>query len=68
MDLYTHPAYSPSNDEEFIVRAPILDGSNGHFRHLMRVRYGSSAIQHPLTHGRFDVAKVHGWDKTTGYV
>ena len=69
VDLYTHPIYNPSgNKEEFIVRAPILDGSHGHYRHLMRVRFGSSAIQQPLTHGRFDVAAMHGWDRETGYV
>ena len=67
VDLYTHPIYSNSS-EEFVVRAPILDGTNGHYRHLMRVRYGSSAIQQPLTHGQFDVATVHGWHRASGYV
>ena len=67
VDLYTHPIYS-ERSEEFVVRAPILDGQNGHYRHLMKVKYGSSAIQQPLTHGQFDVAQVHGWDMTSGYL
>ena len=47
VDLYTPPLYTPKpNDildkgegtaEEFIIRAPILDGKNGYYRHLMKV-------------------------------
>jgi len=35
--------------EEFLVRAPIMDGDHGHFRHILKVRFGDSAIQQPLT-------------------
>ena len=35
---------------------------------LLKVRFGNSAIQKPLTHGRFDVTKVHGWNENDGYV
>ena len=47
VDLYTPPLYAPSSNailnrdqviaEEFVVRAPILDGKNGYYRHLMKV-------------------------------
>ena len=46
-DLYTPPLYNPSSTggsdrgvdtlEEFVIRAPILDGKNGYYRHLMKV-------------------------------
>ena len=45
--LYTPPLYTPNTYktldegdqtiEEFIIRAPILDGKNGYYRHLMKV-------------------------------
>ena len=52
VDLYTPPLYRSSSNtvntwngkmtiegtaEEFIIRAPILDGKNGYYRHLMKV-------------------------------
>ena len=45
VDLYTPPLYAPDNgenkddgtSEEFIIRAPLLDGKNGYYRHIMRV-------------------------------
>ena len=33
------PLYHPDADRsEFLVLAPVLDGSHGHFRHIMRVQ------------------------------
>ena len=33
------PLYHPDADrKEFLVLAPVLDGSHGHFRHIMRVQ------------------------------
>jgi hypothetical protein len=57
------PLYHPDGLGEFLVIAPVLDGRHGHFRHIMRVQFGGYSIQQPITHGRFDVKKVHGWDK-----
>ena len=59
-DLYQTPAYHPFRDEMLVI-APILDGNNGAFRNVMRVRFGSSNIQNPVVQGRFDVEAVHGW-------
>ena len=36
VDLYSPPVYNPLA-EEFLVRAPILDGDYGHFRHILKV-------------------------------
>jgi hypothetical protein len=54
--------------EEFLVRAPIMDGDFGHFRHILKVRFGDSAIQQPLTQGRYDVSRLLGWDFKNGNV
>ena len=59
--------YSKTSNE-FLVRAPVLDGKNGDFRHVMRVQYGESSIQTPLTYGHFDVTVIYGWDQQNNYM
>ena len=49
VDLYTAPLYAPGSNngenkddepsEEFIIRAPLLDGENGYYRHIMKVSW-----------------------------
>ena len=51
-----------------LVLAPMMDGNNGLYRHIMRVNFGSSNIQIPVTHGSFEVSKIHGWDKEGKYM
>ena len=69
VDLYEPPLYHPDGKEEFLVLAPILDGDAGHFRHVMKVHFGkTSRLEQPLTHGAFEVKKIHGWDKTRNFM
>ena len=56
------PLYHPDGLPEFLVVAPVLDGSQGHFRHVMRVQYGRFGLQQPVTHGKADVQEVFGWN------
>ena len=65
VDLYDVPIYHPDGKEEFLVRAPILDGVRGHFKHIMKVHFGKkSRLEQPVTHGAFEVKNIHGWDQT----
>ena len=48
--------------------APLLDGDNGLYRHIMRVNFGTSNIQVPVTHGKYEVAVIHGWDKQSKFM
>jgi hypothetical protein len=78
--LYACPVYHPKATEpELLVTAPVLDGQFGRFRHVMRVRFGAqtdnamnkaafASVQHPMTHGRFEVVAVHGWSSDAKYM
>jgi hypothetical protein len=68
VNLYDLPTYHPGGEKEFLVIAPILDGDHGSYRHVMKVDYGKSHLQQPLTQGTFEVKEIHGWDKSRQFM
>ena len=68
VNLYSLPSYHPDGKKEFLVMAPLLDGDHGYYRHVMKVDYGHSHLQQPLTHGTYEVKQVHGWDQSRDFM
>ncbi|OXA63602.1 Inactive dipeptidyl peptidase 10 [Folsomia candida] len=50
------------NSKNFIAIAPIRDGENGFFDHLIFVDTLNQR-SHPVTFGNFDVVKINAWDE-----
>jgi hypothetical protein len=63
VDNIPFPAFTTKpNQRNFITIAPIRDGENGFFDHLVLVdtTYKRS---HPITHGSYNVIKINAWDE-----
>lgn len=59
------PIYHPDQSKKyFLVLAPNLNSNEQQYRHILRVKYGSSNLQQSITYGNFEVEKIHGWDST----
>ena len=67
VNLYEAPSYHPTRPE-FLIRAPIDVGAQGEYRHILRVLYGQSNIQEPVTRGTFEVTGLYGWDSSGMYM
>ncbi|CAL8070496.1 unnamed protein product [Orchesella dallaii] len=50
------------NGKHFITIAPVRDGENGFFDHLVLVDTNNKR-SHPITYGSYDVIKVNAWDE-----
>ncbi|ODM92407.1 Inactive dipeptidyl peptidase 10 [Orchesella cincta] len=50
------------NGKHFITIAPVRDGENGFFDHLVLVDM-INRRSHPITYGSYDVIKVNAWDE-----
>lgn len=57
------PVFSArDSSKHFITIAPVRDGSNGFFDHLVLVDM-INRRSHPITFGSYDVIKVNAWDE-----
>ncbi|CAG7726029.1 unnamed protein product [Allacma fusca] len=63
VDRIPFPVFtSNSTSWNFITIAPIRDGENGYFDHLVFVDTVNKR-SHPVTHGKIDVLMINAWDE-----
>ncbi|CAG7825988.1 unnamed protein product, partial [Allacma fusca] len=63
VDRIPFPIFTSNpNSLNFITIAPIRDGENGFFDHLVFVDTLNKR-SHPITHGSMDVIKINAWDE-----
>lgn len=66
MDLQEAPLFS-SDGKNYVTISPLRDGHAGLFRHIVSVNIPKKRIL-PLTHGKFEVAKILAWDHMENFV
>lgn len=68
VDNVPFPVFSSRPDSKnFLSIAPIRDGENGFFDHLIHVD-ATYKRSHPITHGSQDVLQIHVWDEDSKFV
>ncbi|XP_043666745.1 inactive dipeptidyl peptidase 10 isoform X1 [Vespula pensylvanica] len=60
------PLFS-ANGTSYISISPMLEGPAGYFKHIVWVNVLRKQVV-PLTHGRFEVVKILGWDKVNDII
>lgn len=60
MDSQEAPLFSLDGNN-YITISPVRDGPAGNFRHIVSVNIPKKRVL-PLTHGKFEVAKILAWD------
>ncbi|PSN35846.1 hypothetical protein C0J52_15483 [Blattella germanica] len=66
VDAEEAPLFS-SDGNNYITIAPVRDGPAGFFKHVVSVNIPKKRVL-PLTHGKFEVAKILAWDHTENLV
>ncbi|XP_063983227.1 uncharacterized protein LOC135165658 [Diachasmimorpha longicaudata] len=62
VDTPPDPPFFSSNSSSYITIAPVRDGPAGFFKHIVWVNVLKKQVV-PLTHGRWEVAKILAWDQ-----
>ncbi|XP_076391296.1 dipeptidyl peptidase 10 isoform X3 [Megachile rotundata] len=60
------PIFS-ANGSSYIAISPVKDGSAGYYKHIVWVNVARKLVV-PLTHGKFEVAKIVAWDQTNNTI
>ncbi|KAJ9579403.1 hypothetical protein L9F63_024489, partial [Diploptera punctata] len=66
VDSQDAPLFS-SDGNNYLTIAPVRDGPAGFFKHVVSVNIPKKRVL-PLTHGKFEVAKILAWDHTENLV
>ncbi|XP_063218410.1 dipeptidyl aminopeptidase-like protein 6 [Bacillus rossius redtenbacheri] len=66
VDIQDAPLFSQDGNT-YVTIAPVRDGPAGHFKHVISVNIAKKRVL-PLTHGRFEVARILAWDHQEGLV
>lgn len=66
MDSQEAPLFSMDGNN-YITISPVRDGPAGFFRHIVSVNIPKKRV-FPLTHGKFEVAKILAWDHNENLV
>ncbi|KAE8740739.1 hypothetical protein FOCC_FOCC013759 [Frankliniella occidentalis] len=60
VDAQPPPLFAPDGNN-YVTMAPVRDGAAGFFRHIVHVNITRKRVV-PLTHGKFEVARILAWD------
>jgi hypothetical protein len=66
VDTQDAPLFSLDGNN-YITISPVRDGAAGFFRHIVSVNIPKKKVL-PLTHGKFEVAKILAWDQKENLV
>ncbi|KAJ8870518.1 hypothetical protein PR048_029541 [Dryococelus australis] len=66
VDIQDAPFFS-MDGITYVTIAPVRDGPAGHFKHIVSVNIAKKRVL-PLTHGRFEVARILAWDRQESLV
>lgn len=60
VDAQPPPLFAPDGNN-YVTMAPVRDGLAGFYRHIVHVNITRKRVV-PLTHGKFEVARILAWD------
>ncbi|KAJ1526921.1 hypothetical protein ONE63_008469 [Megalurothrips usitatus] len=60
VDAQPPPLFAPDGNN-YVTMAPVRDGAAGFYRHIVHVNITRKRVV-PLTHGKFEVARILVWD------
>ncbi|XP_034241938.1 venom dipeptidyl peptidase 4 [Thrips palmi] len=60
VDAQPPPLFAPDGNN-YVTMAPVRDGMAGFYRHIVHVNITRKRVV-PLTHGKFEVARILAWD------